>query len=365
MTARIDRVAASAYRVPTEQPEADGTAAWDATVVVVVRVAAGGHEGLGFSYGDASAAEVVSQVLRPLVLGADVAALPAVRDAMDREARNRGRDGVVACAISALDIALWDLRARLLGVPLLELLGRARPAAPMYGSGGFTTFDDETTAAQLRGWVDAGCRAVKIKIGESRGAAEDRDLHRVRLARETVGDLADVFVDANGGYSPGQARRVERELRQHGVRWFEEPVSSEQPEELAAIRAASRMDVAAGEYCWRLEDAGRMLAARAVDCLQLDVTRCGGISGWLAGAAAAAAHGLDVSAHCAPQLSAHVVCAARNARHGEYFADHARLEALLFDGVLPLRDGALTPTAAAGHGLTLAEGAQQYRIGGG
>ncbi|MFC4242997.1 enolase C-terminal domain-like protein [Gryllotalpicola reticulitermitis] len=357
----IDRVTAEVYRVPTDQPEADGTAEWDATTVVVVRVAAGEIEGLGYSYADASAALVVTKVLAPLVRGACASDLPYLRDAMDRAVRNLGRAGVVACAISAVDVALWDLRARLVRMPLLELLGRARAAAPVYGSGGFTTYDDDTTAAQLREWLELGVGAAKIKIGESAGAAEARDLQRVALAREVLGDV-ELFVDANGGYTPSQARRVERDLRDFDVRWFEEPVSSDYPAELAAVRAGAAMDIAAGEYCWGIQDAARLLAAGAVDCLQLDVTRCGGFTGWLEGAALAEASGISISAHCAPQLSAHAVCAVRRARHLEYFHDHARIEPLLFDGALEVREGSIEPAGTPGLGLTLGPRAEQFRV---
>jgi L-alanine-DL-glutamate epimerase-like enolase superfamily enzyme len=357
----ISHVETSVFRVPTDRAEADGTAEWDETTAVVVRVTAGDAVGLGYSYADASAATAIDGLLAPLLLGRRPFELPAVRAAMDRAVRNPGRPGVVACALSAVDVALWDLRARLLGVPLLELLGRAREAAPVYGSGGFTTYDDETTAEQLRGWLSAGIRACKIKIGESSGHAEERDLHRVRLAREVLGDAA-LFVDANGGYTPGQARRVEGALRSFGVSWFEEPVSSDYPGELARLRVGAGMDIAAGEYCWGIQDAARLVSAGAVDCLQLDVTRCGGFTGWLQGAALAAAHGVDVSAHCAPQLSAHAVCATPTARHVEYFHDHARLEPLLFDGALEVRDGALTPSEEPGHGLTLAAGSRDYLV---
>jgi L-alanine-DL-glutamate epimerase-like enolase superfamily enzyme len=357
----VDRVEAAVYRVPTELPEADGTAEWSETTVVVVRVAAGEAQGLGYSYADAAAADVVERVLAPLTVGARADEMPRLRAAWDRAVRNRGRAGVVACAISALDVALWDLRARLLGVPLLALLGRARPAAPLYGSGGFTSYDDATMTRQLRGWLAAGMRAAKIKIGESHGGAESRDLHRVRLAREVLGN-AELLVDANGGYGPGQARRVERALREFDVRWFEEPLSSDYPGELAALRAGAATDVAAGEYCWSVQDAARLLAAGAVDCLQLDVTRCGGFTGWLEGAALAQASGIEVSAHCAPQLSAHAICAVANGRHVEYFHDHARIEPLLFDGVLHVHDGVLEPGDAPGHGLTLAQRAADFLV---
>ena len=357
----IDAVSASAYRVPTELREADGTAEWSETTIVVVRLAAGDVAGLGYSYTDAAVAGVVERVLAPLLAGARPAELPRLRAAMDRAVRNAGRAGVVACALSAVDVALWDLRARLLDVPLLELLGRARDRAPVYGSGGFTTYDDATAAEQLRGWLAAGIRAVKIKIGESHGAAQARDLHRVRLARSVIGD-AELLVDANGAYSPGQARRVERALREFGVTWFEEPVSSDYAAQLAALREQSGADIAAGEYCWGVQDAARLLAARAVDCLQLDVTRCGDFTGWLEGAAVAAASGIQISAHCAPQLSAHAVCAVPGARHLEYFHDHARIEPMLFDGTLHVQGGALEPGDGPGHGLALADRAEEFRL---
>ncbi|MFC4245126.1 enolase C-terminal domain-like protein [Gryllotalpicola reticulitermitis] len=360
-SAAIDRIETNVYRVPTDLPEADGTAEWAETTIVVATVAAGSTEGLGYSYCEAGAADVIEHMLAPLVRGRRPEELPAIRAVLEHKVRNTGRDGLVACALSAMDVALWDLRARLLDVPLLALLGRASPSARAYGSGGFTTYDDSTMAQQLRGWVAAGMTAAKIKIGESRGGAESRDLHRVRLAREAIGPSVELFVDANGGYTPSQARRMERALQEFGVRWFEEPVSSDMPEELADIRSSSRMDIAAGEYCWRVQDAARLLEARAVDCLQLDVTRCGGFTGWLQGAAVAAAHGVEISAHCAPQLSAHAVCASPNARHLEYFHDHARIEPLLFDGTLHVRSGALVPHDLPGHGLSVSDRAEEFR----
>jgi L-alanine-DL-glutamate epimerase-like enolase superfamily enzyme len=284
---------------------------------------------------------------------------------MTRAVRNAGRPGVAACAISALDVALWDLKARVLGVSLVGLLGRAQESVAVYGSGGFTTFDDAATARQVEGWLaDDVARAVKIKIGESWGSWVERDLERVAFVRRLAGPDVQVFVDANGGYAVGQAVRVERRLREHDVAWFEEPVSSDDLTGLARVRDRSLADVAAGEYGWTLGYFERMLAAGAVDCLQADVTRCGGITTWLRAAAVAEAHHTDVSAHCAPQLSAHVGCAVPNLRHLEYFADHVRLEAMLFDGVLPAVGGRLRPDPGCpGHGLTLREpDAERFRV---
>jgi L-alanine-DL-glutamate epimerase-like enolase superfamily enzyme len=249
-------------------------------------------------------------------------------------------------AVSAVDVALWDLKARLLGRPLHRLLGAVRDSVPVYGSGGFTTYDDERTAAQLEGWLADGVGAVKIKIGESWGTRVDRDLHRVGLARRVAGDDIGVFVDANGGYRAGQAIRVGRGLATLGVSWFEEPVTSDDPAGLARVRDALDCDVTAGEYCWTVDDVVRLV--EAVDCIQLDATRCGGYTGWFRCAAVAAAHHLEVSAHCAPYLHLPVSAATPHLRHIEWFHDHVRIEQRLLSPA-GLVDGALVPTDAPGH----------------
>ncbi len=349
--------------VPTDQPEADGTMAWSATTMVAVRARSGGHVGLGWTYAAAAAGDVVRDVLADVVRGRPVLDVPAAWSAMQRALRNVGRPGIASCALSAVDVALWDLAARLLDVPLVRLLGRVRDDVPVYGSGGFTTYDDGTLRRQLDGWVrQDGIPRVKIKIGESWGTRVDRDLARVRLARETVGDGVELYVDANGAYSVGQAVRVARALEEQGVTWFEEPVSSDDLAGLRHVRGQTTVDVAAGEYAWSLVEAQRLCTADAVDCLQADATRCGGYTEWLRIAAVAAAHNLQVSAHCAPALHAPVAAAVSNLRHVEWFHDHVRLEHLLLDGAPDAHGGAMRPDlATAGHGMRLRPSADRYR----
>ncbi|HWG74403.1 MAG TPA: enolase C-terminal domain-like protein [Acidimicrobiales bacterium] len=361
----VSEVTARAYKVPTDQPEADGTLSWDATVVVVVTVTDGDRTGLGYTYAGVGAATVITEHLKPVVLGGDPAAIPQLAEDMARAVRNLGRPGLVACAISAVDVALWDLRARQLGVSLADLFGRARPSVPVYGSGGFTTYDDETTAAQLAHWVgDWGMPRVKIKIGESWGQDSERDLHRIALARRLIGDV-ELYVDANGGYQVKQAIRLGRIMAdQFDVTWFEEPVSSDDLAGLATVRGRFAGEVAAGEYGYTADYFARMLDAGAVDCLQADATRCGGYTVWRHAAALAAAHHLQISGHCAPNLHAHVAASVPNLRHLEYFHDHHRIETLLFDGTLPPNGGTMTPDRAApGHGLSFKQvDAEEYRV---
>jgi L-alanine-DL-glutamate epimerase-like enolase superfamily enzyme len=365
-TPGIERLDTAVYVVPTDAPEADGTLAWDQTTLVLVTVRAGGEQGIGWSYASGAAAAVVAEPLAGAVTGRSAFDVPGASEAMTRAVRNIGRPGVAATAISAVDVALWDLKARLLGVPVADLLGRARNRVPAYGSGGFTSYGEQQTRGQLQGWLAAGLTRVKIKIGESWGGDERRDLARIALARSEIGPEAELYVDANGGYPVGQAVRVGQAMAGgYGVSWFEEPVSSQDLAGLAAVRSQVTADVAAGEYSWSLADSARLIDAGAVDCLQLDATRCGGFTEFVRGAALAAAHNLQVSAHCCPSLHAHVGAAVPNLRHVEYFHDHQRIERMLFDGAVQARGGELAPDPSApGLGLRLkVADAEPYRRG--
>jgi L-alanine-DL-glutamate epimerase-like enolase superfamily enzyme len=361
----VTGVSSRAYRVPTDRPEADGTLAWSATTVVVAQVTAGPTTGLGWTYSSAGCRAVIERELSEAVKGIPALDVARAHEAMVRAVRNLGRPGLAAAAISAVDTALWDLKARLLGVALSDLFGRCRDDVPLYGSGGFTTYDDATTAAQLEGWLAQGMRRVKLKIAESWGSRQERDLSRAALARRVIGPEVELFVDANGGYSAKQAVRVGRRLRDDfGVVWFEEPVSSDDLAGLRLVRGQLDLDVTAGEYGYDETYFARLIGAEAVDCVQIDVTRCGGYPSWLRSAAAAAAAGLHVSGHCAPALHAQVAPAVPNLRHVEYFHDHSRLEPMLFDGVLDPRDGCLWPEGdRPGHGLSLrADAAERWRV---
>jgi len=358
----IEELRLDCYRFPTEQqPEQDGTHRWQATTVVAVTLSAGGRTGLGWAYSSTAAATLISDQLAELLRGRDAFDIPAGWAAMHGAVRNIGNRGLAMQAISAVDIAWWDLKARLLDVPLTGLFGRSRETVPVYGSGGFTNLTDDQLRSQVDEWSAAGCRAMKIKIGERWGADPDRDLARVRRLRELAGPQVGLMVDANGGYSIGQARRVGQVLDEYGVIWFEEPVSSDDLTGLAGLRSALRCDIAAGEYVSDGYEAARLLPV--LDCLQLDVTRCGGYTGWLRWSALALAANREVSGHCAPSLHASVAAAVPNLRHVEWFIDHARLEPLLVDGCPPVVDGALRPAGdRPGHGMTLRPEADRWRI---
>ncbi|WNM33215.1 enolase C-terminal domain-like protein [Streptomyces sp. Li-HN-5-11] len=363
---RVDAVDVHAFEVPTDGPEGkeqDGTLEWDSTTMVLVRVHAGGRTGLGYTYGDVSAASFVASKLAPVVEGQAVASPPALWERMGQQIRNAGRPGLGAMAVSAVDVALWDLKARLLDLPLVQLLPAHHDRVPVYGSGGFTNYSLDRLADQVGGWVEQGIPRVKLKTSRE----PERDPQRLSAVRKAVGDEPEIFTDANGALGRKEALYWARRFHDEwDVRWFEEPVSSADLEGLRMLRESGpgRLEIAAGEYAYTTRDFVNLVDGPAVDCLQADVTRCGGITGVLEVAGLAAAQHLDLSAHCAPALSAHAFCAVRRLRHLEYFHDHVRVEQLVFDGTLSPAGGALRPdTGRPGLGLDVKwADAEPYRV---
>ena len=348
----IDRLAVRTFVVPTDFPEADGTLEWDRTTLVLVQVSAGGKQGIGYTYANLSTATLIDKTLSMVVKGKDAMSPTAAYMAMWQKIRNLGRPGICSMAISAIDCAIWDLKARLLNLPLVTLLGQVRNAAPIYGSGGFTSYSDRQLTNQLVGWVKQGIKAVKIKIGRD----AIRDVERLRVARKAISSQAELYVDANGAYSRNQALMQAERFAPFGVTWFEEPVSSDDLEGLRLLRdrAPAAMEIAAGEYGYDIFYFRTMLDAGAVDVQQADVTRCGGITGFLQVAALCQAHNIPLSAHTAPALHTHVACAVTPFKNLEYFHDHVRIEAMIFDGLPRLVHGELRPDLSRpGTGLEL------------
>lgn len=350
------------YTIPTDAPEADGTYSWNSTSMVLVRLECGSVKGLGYTYADAGTATVANTLLKEIVLASDPLCHAATRQRLLGRIRNLGETGIAMMAVSALDNALWDLRARLLDLPLVSLLGQMRNSIPVYGSGGFTTYTDKQLADQLGGWAHQGFQSVKMKIGTE----PDRDPARVSVAREAIGPACKLFVDANGAYTVVQAIQLATRFADHSVRWFEEPVSSDNLVGLSQVRAHAPvgMDIAAGEYGYTAWYFRSMLDAQAVSILQADCTRCGGISGFLEVAALCWAHNVPLSSHCGPSMHLHICCSVARAIHMEFFHDHARIERMFFDGFCEPVDGRMSPDLSRpGMGIELKEkDASRYKV---
>jgi L-alanine-DL-glutamate epimerase-like enolase superfamily enzyme len=349
----VEGVEVSAFTVPTDEPESDGTLEWDSTTIVVVEVRGGGERGIGYTYGDVAVATLIRSKLAEVVEGADALAPPAAWTSMHAALRNAGQQGVGAMALSALDIALWDLKARLLGLPLADLVPRFHRRVAIYGSGGFTSYSDDRLATQLAGWVEEGIPRVKMKIGREPG----RDPARLTAARAAVGPEIELMVDANGAYGVSRAIEWAHRLRDEwDITYLEEPVSSDDPGGLASVRrrGPAGLAIAAGEYAWDVHGCRRLLDEGAVDILQADVTRVGGITALLGVDGLCRARSMPFSAHCAPAVSAHACCGMESVVHIEYFHDHARIEGMLFDGVPDPEGGFLEPDRGRpGLGLDL------------
>ncbi len=341
------------YRIPTDSPESDGTFAWDHTDLIVAEVGDGEHTGLGYTYGHPAAALVIRDTLLPALADHDLYDIPSCRRSMTEAVRNDGDNGIARLAISAVDIALWDLKARSLGLPLAKLIGMYRAEIPAYGSGGFTSYSLDRLKRQLGEWAGQGFLMVKMKVGRDLCA----DTARVKAAREAIGDCVSLFVDANGAYDVKQAQALAWQFSDQGVTWFEEPVSYLDIRGLRQLRESvpSGMEIAAGEYSFTLDYLKQLLEGEAVDVLQVDATRCG-ISGFLAAASLCEARHIPMSSHCAPSLHAALGCAVPAMRNVEYFYDHARIERMVFDGAAVARDGMVKPDLGRpGLGLELKE----------
>ncbi|WP_199432316.1 enolase C-terminal domain-like protein [Qaidamihabitans albus] len=341
----VEAVEAHAFTVPTDGPggvETDGTLEWDSTTMVLVQVHGGGFTGTGYTYGDVAVATLVESKLASIVRGGDALAPPALWHRMFAAIRNVGRPGAGAMAVSAVDIALWDLKARLLGLPLYRAVPTFHDEVPVYGSGGFANYPVDRLVDQLGGWVEQGIGQVKLKT--SRNPSDDP--HRLTAVRQAIGVDPAMLTDANGALTRKQALYwAHRFAEEWDVCWFEEPVSSDDVDGLRLVRdrGPGGLDVAAGEYGFVLHDFADLLGAGAVDCLQADVTRCGGVTGLLEVSGLSAVHQVDLSAHCAPAASAHAFCGVKRLRHLEYFHDHVRVEGLAFDGTLRPAGGILRP----------------------
>lgn len=360
---KITGTSVRVYTVPTDAPEADGTFSWNATTMVLVELAVGNTRAIGYTYADPATAKIVGHLLKELIASADPFDHPALWTKMQMAVRNLGNRGIAAMAISAIDNALWDLRAKLLSISLVQLLGAARDGIPVYGSGGFTSYDDYQLQSQLGGWAKMGLFFVKMKIGTH---PED-DPRRVRVARQAIGESVALFVDANGAYTAKQAIHLARIFyEESNVTWFEEPVSSDDLSGLHFIRnrAPASMEIAAGEYGYTIPYFENMVSAKSVDVLQADATRAQGITGFIGAAAICQAHNMALSAHCAPSIHMHVCCAVTRARHLEFFHDHARIERMFFDGFCEPRQGKMFPDRSRpGFGLELKQqDAEKYRV---
>lgn len=361
-TALIRGMDVSAYVIPSIAPESDGTLEWDHTTLILVEIYAAGQTGIGYTYGDTVIAHFIHNKLRRFIEQQDPMHIPGLWESMVKSIRNEGACGIAMMAVSAVDNALWDLKSKILNIPLASLLGAARASVPVYASGAFTSCSVNQLRIYMSDCLDKGFSQMKMKIGRDR----ENDLNRVKAARETIGEHAELFVDANGAYDTRTALRLAAAFVDCGVTWLEEPLPSEYPEALAFIRnhCPPQINIVAGEYGYSLPYFKALLQQGSVDVVQADATRCGGISGFLKAGILAEVRGIPFSFHCAPAQHLHVAMALNSFYIGEYFQDHARIEQMLFDDVaVPVAGELSIDKSRPGAGIEFKhQDAEQYKI---
>ena len=278
----------------------------------------GGVEGLGVGQASPGVRQVIEHGLKDLLIGQDPFDIERLWDAMFWRVRGYGRKGLAFCALSAVDIALWDLKAKALGLPLFKLLGPFRDSVPIYGSGGWTNFTVDELTAEAMGWVEQGIKRVKIKVGKDFGQSEREDIQRLEAVRRAVGDDVAIYIDANNGYYAKQAIYMAKEFERYQVGWFEEPVLADDIDGLAKVAAATSIPVATGEHEYTKYGFRELISRGGADIVQPDVGRVGGVTEWMKVAHLAHSFDLPVAPHSVQLVHLHLACATPNLKVVEY-----------------------------------------------
>jgi L-alanine-DL-glutamate epimerase-like enolase superfamily enzyme len=302
-----------------------------------------GVEGLGIGASAPGVRQVIETSFRDLLIGQDPFDIEKLWNDMFWRIRGYGRKGVAFCALSAVDIGLWDLKAKALNLPLYKLLGPYADAVPIYGSGGWTNFDERELVAEMVGYVEQGIKRVKMKVGKDFGKSEREDIQRLAAVRRAVGDDVAIYIDANNGYYPKQAIYMAREFEQFQVGWFEEPVLADDIEGLAQIRQAINIPVATGEHEYTKYGFRELIARGGADIVQPDVGRVGGVTEWMKVAHVAHAFNLPVAPHAVQLVHLHLACATPNLKVVEYMNTSLEGDKIWYTEFPQQKDGMWSP----------------------
>lgn len=338
----IDKLEVKYFEIPTETPERDGTLEWQFTGLVTLELYSGSHKGLGYTYADRATASFLVEHAIPLLRGKSENQHFLLINELKKTNRNLGNAGLTSMALSAVDIALWDLKARVLNISIQNLLGFRRESTPFYGSGFFLDNNSDDLMRQLNKFQEMGIKAFKMKVGDG----IERDINRIKDMRERIGDDVSLFVDANGYYGHKEALELSREMEKLNISWFEEPVSSDDLNGLQFLkeRLPFKVNLVAGEYCYQISDVLRLIENKAVDIIQIDATRCEGVTGAMRASQLAHAFNLPVSTHCAPLLHGNIGLSLENLYISEHFYDHTRIEENYFIHEGHYIDGSYVPS---------------------
>jgi D-arabinonate dehydratase len=302
-----------------------------------------GFEGLGVGYYIPGVRQVIEDGLKTVLVGQDPFNTEKLWNDMFWRVRGYGRKGIAFGGISTVDVGLWDLKAKALGVPLYRLLGPYQESVPIYGSGGWTNFSEAELVAEMVGYVEQGIKQVKMKVGKDFGRSEREDILRLAAVRKAVGDDVAVYIDANNGYYAKQAIYMAREFEQHQVGWFEEPVLADDISGLAEVRTAIDIPVATGEHEYTKYGFKELIASGGADIVQPDVGRVGGVTEWMKVAHMAHGFNLPVAPHALQLVHLHLCCATPNLKVVEYMNMALETDEIFYTEFPRQRDGMWSP----------------------
>ena len=325
-----------------------------------------GLEGLSPSGGGRAGQTLIEGTFKELLVGQDPLNIEKIWDDLFWCVRGVGRKGLAFCALSAVDVALWDLKAKHFNAPLYQLLGPYTDTVPVYGSGGWTNFNIEELVAEQTGYVERGFKAIKMKVGKDFGKSEREDIQRLAAVREAVGDDIEIYIDANNGYYAKQAIYMGKAFEEYRVGWFEEPVLADDIDGLAAIAKAINIPVATGEHEYTKFGFKELIARGGADIVQPDVGRVGGITEWMKVAHLAHAFNLPVAPHAYQLIHLHLACATPNLKVVEYLGIAEESDKIVYKEWSAPKDGMWSPDPnKPGLGLELdPEAVEKYAAGG-
>lgn len=343
----------------------DGFVIQDATIPTIDPTAKGrsqlfvhihtdeGVIGLGMAPGLRAIREVIHENLSPILVGQDPFMIEKLWQDMFWRVRGFGRKGLAFQAIAAIDIALWDLKGKVLNQPIYRLLGPAHESVPIYGSGGWTNYSEAELVAEQTAYVERGIPRVKMKVAKNFGQSEREDIERLAAVRDAVGDDVEIYVDANNGYKAKQAIKMSQIFEQFDVAWFEEPVLADDIPGLAQVSQATTIPVATGEHEYTKYGFRDLLVAGAVDIVQPDVHRVTGITEWMKVAAMADAFNLPVAPHAVSLVHLHCAMATPNLKVVEVLGAEEQSNGVWWTEVPPYGDDGTWKPFADRPGLGL------------
>lgn len=350
--ARADLIAS-----PVQTGFQDATRKVETVGMCVIRVNTDqGLTGIGVTYhevGGEAIKEMIERYYGPKLIGRDPFETEEIWEELFHYARGVGRKGLSFCALSAVDIALWDLKGKIMDLPLYRLLGGNKKKVPVYASGGWTSYDDDALVAEALEMVRRGYKMIKLKVGVEGGRNIRRDTQRCRKVREAIGPDIGFMVDANNAFHSGDAVRLANEIREYDILFFEEPVFADDIPGLRRFRQGTDIPLGTGEHEYTRYGARDLILGEAVDYLQMDVTRCGGITEMLKVIALSQAWNLAFAPHAMEHIHMHLVSAAANGAFLERLFLFEDITAMVFKDAPVPEEGILTIPDKPGLGLEL------------